>query len=179
MVISFHASDGPCGEIFLVHGHQGTLDSDFFHSSSHWFVHTFYSTYQIMTGKGRTTPAMDACLRSQHDIHMYRWASKQENLILIAGHTHRPVWTSKTHLDQLMDQLWSLMGQIPSASGEETTIPENQDHAEHIPATMVPANRALVLPTTPMSILMKTLKPETFPNLTARKRRGFAILSRI
>jgi len=32
---------------------------------------------------------------------MYRWARSQNKLILVAGHTHRPVWSSLTHLDQL------------------------------------------------------------------------------
>lgn len=124
LVISFHAADGTGGEIFLAHGHQGTLDSDFFRSPARWVVRTFYRAYQILTGHGRTTPAMDACLRAQHDTQMYRWASQQENLILIAGHTHRPVWTSKTHLDQLMDQLWLLVGQIPTVNTEDTAASE-------------------------------------------------------
>ena len=39
---------------------------------------------------------------------MYRWASRKRKLIFIAGHTHRPVWTSLTHLDQLYMQLYAL-----------------------------------------------------------------------
>ena len=39
---------------------------------------------------------------------MYRWAAAQKKLILIAGHTHRPVWSSLSHLDQLTMQLYAL-----------------------------------------------------------------------
>jgi hypothetical protein len=42
---------------------------------------------------------------------MYRWASQKKKLILIAGHTHRPVWSSLTHLDQLYIQLFALRSQ--------------------------------------------------------------------
>jgi hypothetical protein len=40
---------------------------------------------------------------------MYRWASKKEKLILVSGHTHRPVWSSMTHLEKLRWQLVSLL----------------------------------------------------------------------
>jgi hypothetical protein len=39
---------------------------------------------------------------------LYRWASTQNDLILIAGHTHRPVWSSLTHLDKLLNELYYL-----------------------------------------------------------------------
>ena len=39
---------------------------------------------------------------------MYRWASKHRKLIFIAGHTHRPVWSSLTHLEQLYMELYAL-----------------------------------------------------------------------
>jgi hypothetical protein len=32
---------------------------------------------------------------------MYDWAAAQHRLVLIAGHTHRPVWSSRTHLQKL------------------------------------------------------------------------------
>jgi hypothetical protein len=32
---------------------------------------------------------------------MYAWAAAQSKTILIAGHTHRPVWSSRTHLQKL------------------------------------------------------------------------------
>lgn len=104
----------PC-EILLVHGHQGTLESDTMASLSQFFVRNVYRLYQIATGLGRTTPAEDACLRALHDTMLYNWASSHERLILIAGHTHRPIWSSKTHLEKLLWQLRSLIEAEPEA----------------------------------------------------------------
>ena len=64
-----------------------------------------YRPLQRATGIGRTTPAKDFCLNEEHDKEMYRWATEQKNLLLVTGHTHRPVWTSKTHLQKLEQEL--------------------------------------------------------------------------
>jgi len=104
----------PGGEILLVHGHQGTLDSDRNASFSQFLVRNVYRIFQLVTGLGRSSPASDACLRALHDTMLYRWASEKERLILIAGHTHRPVWSSRTHLEKLMGELHSLLETPPT-----------------------------------------------------------------
>jgi len=111
----FESSDegGSAGEIFLAHGHQGTIESDVFAFVGRLSL-PLYRKFQILTGWGRTSPADDACLRAEHDSQMYRWARKQEKLILIAGHTHRPVWSSRTHLEKLLWQLYALQQLAPA-----------------------------------------------------------------
>ena len=47
---------------------------------------------------------------------MYRWAAAQAKLILVAGHTHRPVWSSRTHLQMLEAELAAAKGH-PMAEG--------------------------------------------------------------
>jgi predicted phosphodiesterase len=121
-------ADQPSGEIFLIHGYQGTIESDIFSFMAEWVL-PFYRNFQIRTGFGATTsPSRDACLRSQHDNRLYRWVSKKSKLILIAGHTHRPVWSSKTHLDKLTNQLHNLLQLDP----EE----QSADHEEQVQALM-------------------------------------------
>lgn len=105
----------PGGEILLVHGHQGTLDGDKIAPLSQFLVRNVYRLFQILTGQGRTTPATDACLRARHDTMLYRWASGHEKLLLIAGHTHRPVWSSRTHLEKLVAELHRLLELAPAA----------------------------------------------------------------
>lgn len=102
-----YEQDNIYGELFLAHGHQGTLDADYLSSISPRFLPT-YRQLQNRFRIGRTTPATDDYLRGEHDTQMYRWASQKKKLILIAGHTHRPVWSSLTHLDQLYIQLYAL-----------------------------------------------------------------------
>lgn len=116
--------DQTSGEIFLIHGFQGTVESDILSFMAEWVLPA-YRNLQIRTGFGTTTnPSRDACLRSQHDNRLYRWVSRKSKLILIAGHTHRPVWSSKTLLDKLSNQLHRLLQLDP----EE----QSADHAEQI-----------------------------------------------
>ncbi len=109
--------DGPqaSGEIFLAHGHQGTLSSDALALLGRLTL-PWYRRLQNRIGIGGTYPSEDVCLRSQQDNRMYTWASRKNKLILIAGHTHRPVWSSVTHLEKLVWQLHDL----------RTTQPERQ-----------------------------------------------------
>lgn len=98
---------GLTGNLFLIHGHQGTLDSD----ALAWFSRIWlplYREFQILTGWGKTTPAKDACLRAEHDTKMYHWTRTKSKTLLIAGHTHRPIWSSRTHLEKLLNQLYAL-----------------------------------------------------------------------
>jgi UDP-2,3-diacylglucosamine pyrophosphatase LpxH len=101
------------GTMLLLHGHQGTLDSD----KLQWLgrlVLPIYRQIQRLTGFGKTTPAKDACLSEEHDRVMYSWAAEQKKLILVTGHTHRPVWSSRTHLQKLQDELSQLKMQPES-----------------------------------------------------------------
>ena len=36
---------------------------------------------------------------------MYDWSAAQENILLVTGHTHQPVFNSLTHLERLYQQL--------------------------------------------------------------------------
>lgn len=110
LLLTYSDAAGTTGAIFLTHGHQGTLDSDLLAGFSRLWL-PLYRQFQILTGIGKTTPAKDACLRAEHDTKMYLWSRTQQNTILIVGHTHRPVWSSRTHLEKLLNQLYALINQ--------------------------------------------------------------------
>jgi hypothetical protein len=79
--------------VFLVHGHQGTSESDRWGWLSRLFVRFVWRPVQRLTGWSATTPARDYELRAKHDRAMFEWARRRpEPVILIAGHTHRPVF---------------------------------------------------------------------------------------
>jgi UDP-2,3-diacylglucosamine pyrophosphatase LpxH len=84
------------GTIFLVHGHQGDPASDRFLKFSRILVRKIWRKIQEAKGLISTTPAQDYELRKRHDKAMHEWAKTQraDALVLIAGHTHHPVWTS-------------------------------------------------------------------------------------
>ena len=45
------------------------------------------------------TPAKDYTLPDRHNIMMHEWSSRRENLLLITGHTHKPVFASGLYSD--------------------------------------------------------------------------------
>ena len=86
------------GTLFLAHGHQGTPDSELFAAFSRPVVRAF-GWAQRRFKRPWNTPATDHELRARHDRAMFAWAKarpREEGLVLITGHTHRPVfWNSK------------------------------------------------------------------------------------
>ena len=95
--------DAKIGTLFMTHGHQGTLGSDRFKFFSRWalqFYRFMQNRFAVTWFGGVDLPSKDAALRSEHDLIMYNWASSQEKMMLIAGHTHRPVWAGRTKEEQ-------------------------------------------------------------------------------
>jgi UDP-2,3-diacylglucosamine pyrophosphatase LpxH len=81
------------GLIFLVHGHQGTLDSERFAWFSKLVVRYVWRPIQRRFGASATTPATDWNLRQRHEEAMFAWArSHTAKPLMIAGHTHRPIF---------------------------------------------------------------------------------------
>lgn len=113
---------GTIGTILLVHGHQGTFFSHRFRAVSRFFLR-LWRPLQRVFGFQVKNPSTDPCLRGNHDRAMYAWAASQSKLVLIAGHTHRPVWSSRTHLQKLEAELAALRTAAPGA-----------DHTEQIAA---------------------------------------------
>jgi UDP-2,3-diacylglucosamine pyrophosphatase LpxH len=96
------------GHLFFAHGHQGTGFSDRYASFSQSFVRYVFNPLQRLIRYPITTPARNYELRSQHERAMFNWSKEQESLILVTGHTHRPVFTSETHGQYLREELESL-----------------------------------------------------------------------
>jgi hypothetical protein len=90
--------------IFCTHGHQGDLVSDG-NWFSKWFVSRIWAPLQSFLKINPNTPAYDAHLKTAHNAIMYEWSSQQQNLFLITGHTHQPVFESLTHIERLYRQL--------------------------------------------------------------------------
>lgn len=86
--------------IYLTHGHQGDLQSDG-NWFSKWFVANIWGPLQAYLQINPNTPATNDHLKTQHNQIMYDWSSRQNNLLLITGHTHQPVFRSLTHLERL------------------------------------------------------------------------------
>ncbi len=84
--------------IFLTHGHQGDKMSDN-NAFSTWIVSHIWRPLQRYLQINVNTPAKDFTLRDKHNIMMHDWSSRHENLLLITGHTHKPVFASGLYSD--------------------------------------------------------------------------------
>jgi hypothetical protein len=107
--LKLHAttSGAAVGLFFLVHGHQGTLDSDRLGGLSRLVVRYGWRPIQQHVRIASTTPAQDFQLRAAHDDAMFEWAShRPEHLVLIAGHTHKPVFsTPRSKPERTVDEV--------------------------------------------------------------------------
>ena len=79
--------------IFLTHGHQGDLMSDN-NAFSTWLVAHLWMPMQRFLRINVNSASKDFSLRNLHNKMMYEWSSKKRNLLLITGHTHKPVFAS-------------------------------------------------------------------------------------
>jgi predicted phosphodiesterase len=86
--------------ILCTHGHQGDLQSDG-NLFSKFFVSKIWAPLQSYLKINPNTPAYDKDLKSLHNNIMYEWSSHQQDLLLITGHTHQPVFESLTHAERL------------------------------------------------------------------------------
>lgn len=85
-------------DIFLTHGHQGDIMSDN-NAVSTWIVAHIWMPLQRYLRININSPSKDFTLRNKHNRIMYDWSSKKRNLVLITGHTHKPVFASGRYLD--------------------------------------------------------------------------------
>lgn len=97
MLLKTTVHDNPLS-IFLTHGHQGDKLSDN-NAFSTWLVAHAWRPVQRYLNINVNTPAKDFVLRDRHNIMMYEWSSHKENLVLITGHTHKPVFASGLYSD--------------------------------------------------------------------------------
>ena len=92
MVIKLKTSTSTL-RILLTHGHQGDVMSDN-NGFSTWIVAHIWMPFQRYLRINVNTPSSDYSLRNTHNIMMSEWSAAQQNLLLITGHTHVPVFAS-------------------------------------------------------------------------------------
>jgi len=122
LLLDVRLGDRSLGPLFLVHGHQGTGMSDGLAFLARFTVRFLWRPIQHLTAVSRNTPSKNRKVRERHHRAMRRWAEGHESLLLIAGHTHRPVFASVAIVDELERRLGLDMEEI-RVSGKE---PQNQ-----------------------------------------------------
>ena len=92
MVIKFKTATTTL-RIFLTHSHQGDVMSDNNRFST-WVIAHIWMPLQRYLHINVNTPSNDYSLRNKHNVMMSEWSGVQQNLLLITGHTHVPVFAS-------------------------------------------------------------------------------------
>jgi UDP-2,3-diacylglucosamine pyrophosphatase LpxH len=88
------------GKIFLVHGHQGDPINDQFASFGRFWVRNVWRPLQAAIGfKDPTSPAENVGKRNKVEEGILEWAQSNK-MIVIAGHTHRPMFCSLSKQQQ-------------------------------------------------------------------------------
>jgi UDP-2,3-diacylglucosamine pyrophosphatase LpxH len=104
IVVRVPAGNGKHIDIFCTHGHQGDKRSDG-NKFSIWFVAYVWGPLQSFLDININTPAVSKKEKTLHNRLMYEWSQEQENVVLVTGHTHQPIFHSYSHLQQLRAQL--------------------------------------------------------------------------
>jgi UDP-2,3-diacylglucosamine pyrophosphatase LpxH len=104
IVIRVAYGDGQHLDLFCTHGHQGDRRSDGNWFSA-WFVAYIWGPLQGFLGMNINTPALVNAEKTLHNRLMYEWSQQQENVVLITGHTHQPIFHTYSHIQYLRAQL--------------------------------------------------------------------------
>ena len=135
------------GRMLLLHGHQGTFSSDQIAPLSRLAARYLWRPIQRIFKIKVNSPATDFELRYAHESAMYAWSEAHEKLVLIAGHTHRPVFRSQSQEEVIRKVLREagerlaehpdnarLRGQVAELAAElEWVLAQNQISPKNLP----------------------------------------------
>lgn len=88
LILSYHNTKN---RIFLAHGHQGDILNDYLWKLSRFLVRYLWRPLELLGIKDPTSAAKNAAKKNAVEKRLIDWA-KDNNHILICGHTHRPVF---------------------------------------------------------------------------------------
>jgi hypothetical protein len=117
----------PLGQIMLVHGHQGTLDADILGWLTRYLSRYIWRPFQRITNFSPNTPATSLALRHRHDIAMFNYAVSKPGLVLIAGHTHHPIFDPGMQVEEQL----RVLGAAREA-GDQSTVAQARARLEHL-----------------------------------------------
>lgn len=78
-------------KIFVVHGHQGDLINDRFWRIGRFLVRYLWKNLEFVGVKDPTSPARNYTKADKLEKKIIKW-SKENDQMIIAGHTHRPMF---------------------------------------------------------------------------------------
>jgi len=103
--------------IFLVHGHQGY--SWLKTNVAEKLVLPIWKFGMNLFGIQRKIGYESYCKIEKTEQEFYDWVVQQEDLLMIFGHTHRPLWGSTTHVEKLQYELDAKRKELETIADEK------------------------------------------------------------
>lgn len=112
--------------ILLVHGHQGSIDSEKFAWFSRFFVRMFKGIEPVAAALGLYghTSATKSQVPKNYERILYSWA-KTNMVMFICGHSHRAIFASRPYADQIQDQIADLVAENAKRGIHKSTRMKN------------------------------------------------------
>ncbi len=112
--------------ILLAHGHQGSTESDKYSWSSRFFVRFFRIIEPIAKWLGFARPpeTTKSQIAKDYERILYSWA-KQAKVMLICGHSHRAIFSSKSYIDRLKEKIAKLQKEISENRDNKKLVEKN------------------------------------------------------
>lgn len=119
--------------ILLVHGHQGSLESDRDSWSSRFWVRLFRLVEPWLKKVGIIAhpPAIRCNIIKDYDRIMYSWA-KSAGTILICGHSHNAIFASMSYAQRLREKMKSTQARKKSIKMGEDIAEESRQEIEEL-----------------------------------------------
>ncbi len=89
--------------IFLLHGHQADWFNYTFWKLSRFLVRFLWKPLQIIGIKDPTSPAQNFKELIKVERHLEKWIKKNNNQVIVTGHTHRPRFPQPNELPYFND----------------------------------------------------------------------------
>jgi predicted phosphodiesterase len=112
--------------LLLMHGHQGSIESDKYAWFSRFFVRLFKAVEPVakLTGLYGHGSATKSQVTKDYERTLYAWA-KRNKVILMCGHSHRAIFASKSYADMLLDEMAGLRAKNAMRGTHESTRRDN------------------------------------------------------
>jgi UDP-2,3-diacylglucosamine pyrophosphatase LpxH len=113
--------------ILLIHGHQGSVESDKYSWISRVLVK---KAFKPVEGLAKTlklyghSTAKKSQIAKNYEKSMYSWAKKNK-VIIICGHSHRAIYASISYMNILKDEIRKLQSDILAHNDDKRRIKKN------------------------------------------------------
>ncbi|MFQ5632282.1 MAG: metallophosphoesterase [bacterium] len=118
--------------ILLVHGHQGSIDSDKNSWISKFLVRGLFKPVEPLAkklGLYGHTEATKSQITKDYEKILYGWA-KSRKALLICGHSHRAIFASKSRVQLLEEEIGALQKEILENRDNKTLVKSNLKQIE-------------------------------------------------